>query len=118
MDTLKMILHKDLNQELQKEILSYLVFLRRKQTKIVKNRGYCDEKKGKSLYKKGKSNSPTVSTSVLMCAFAINAIEKRKVITCNIPAAFLQTSWLKEEYLNCIHFDGEMVGMICKIDKK
>ena len=33
-----------------------------------------------------------------MCSCAIDAIENRKVITCDIPAAFLQTLWPKEKY--------------------
>ena len=53
-----------------------------------------------------------------MCLCAIDAIENRNVITCNISATFLQTLWSKEKYPTYIRFEGEMVKMICEIDKK
>ena len=118
MDAVKMILHKDLDRKLQKEALSYLMFLKRKRTGVVKSRGVADGRPGRSIYEKGELSSPTVSTYALMCSCAIDAIENRKVITCDIPAAFLQTLWPKEKYPTYIRFDGEMVDMICEIDKK
>ena len=46
---------------------------------------------------------------------AINLIENRHVVTCDIPGAFLQLDWLadKPTYLR---FDGTMVDMLCEID--
>jgi len=118
MDAVKMILYKDLDRKLQKEALSYLMFLKRKRTGVVKSRGVADGRPGRAIYEKGESSSPTVSTYALMCSCAIDAIENRKVITLDIPAAFLQTLWPKEKYPTYIRFDGEMVDMICEIDKK
>ena len=42
MDAVKMVLRKDLDRNLQKEALSYLMFLKRKRTGVVKSRGVCD----------------------------------------------------------------------------
>ena len=53
-----------------------------------------------------------------MCGCAINAIEGRKVITCDIPGAFLQSDWPKDEHPTYLWFDGPMVDMICEIDDK
>lgn len=39
MDAVKMVLQKDLNRNLQKEALLYLMFLKRKRTGVVKSRG-------------------------------------------------------------------------------
>ena len=94
------------------------MFLKRKRTGVVKSRGVCDGRPCRPNYEKGESSSPIVSTYALMCSCAIDAIENRHVITCNIPAAFLQTLWPKEKYPTYIRFDGEMVKMICEIDKK
>ena len=45
----------------------------------------------------------------------MDAIEGRKVITVDIPGAFLQVDWPQHEHPGYIQFEGEMVGMICKI---
>ena len=46
MDAVKMILHKDLDRKVQKEALSYLMFLKRKRTGVVKSRGVADGRPG------------------------------------------------------------------------
>lgn len=53
MDALKMVLHKDLDRKFQKEALSYLMFLKRKQTGVVKSRGVCDGRACQGNYEKG-----------------------------------------------------------------
>ena len=58
---------------------------------------------------------PTVSIYALFASCAINAIEKREVVTCDITGAFLQSDWPsnKPTYLK---FDGIMVKMLLEID--
>ena len=46
----------------------------------------------------------------------MDAIDSRKVITVDIPRAFLQGDWPQDEHPGYIMFEGIMVGMICKID--
>ena len=49
-----------------------------------------------------------------MISCAMDAIEERKVVTCNIPGVFLQADWHKD--INChLKFEGAMVDMICDI---
>ena len=48
-----------------------------------------------------------------MCA--INAIDKRTVVTCNIPGVFLQSECPKEK-LTYLKFDGIMVDMLVEIN--
>ena len=48
-----------------------------------------------------------------MCA--VNAIEKRKVVTCDIPGAFLQSEWPKDKPMY-LKFDGIMVDMLIEIN--
>ena len=45
-----------------------------------------------------------------------SAIERRHVVTCNIPGAFLQTDWADELDDCYIHFETLMVKMICDIN--
>ena len=45
----------------------------------------------------------------------MNAMEGCKVVTCNIPGAFLQSDWPEDD--DCyIKFEGLMVDMLCRID--
>ena len=44
------------------------------------------------------------------------AMDDRKVITVDIPGAFLQGNWPQDEHPGYIMFEGIMVDMICKID--
>jgi hypothetical protein len=47
----------------------------------------------------------------------MDAIEGRKVATCDIPGAFLQADWPADR--DCyLKFEGAMVSMICDIDSK
>ena len=50
-----------------------------------------------------------------MIPCAMDAIEERKVVTCDILKAFLQADWPKD--IDChLKFEGVMVDMICDID--
>ena len=47
----------------------------------------------------------------------MDTMEGQKVVICNIPGAFLQANWLKDN--NCyLKFEGRMVKMICKINPR
>ena len=46
----------------------------------------------------------------------MDAINGRKMITVDIPGAFLQGDWPQDEHPEYIMFEGIMVDMICKID--
>ena len=50
-----------------------------------------------------------------MAMCAINSIENRHVVTCDIPGAFLQAKWPKDKP-TYLRFDGIMVDMLCEID--
>jgi hypothetical protein len=47
----------------------------------------------------------------------MDAIEGRKVATCDIPGALLQADW-PEDRDYYLKFEGAMVSMICDIDEK
>ena len=52
-----------------------------------------------------------------MGSCVMDAMEGRKVITVDIPGAFLQSDWPQDVYPCYIMFKGIMVGMICEIDQ-
>ena len=68
--------------------LSYLMFLKRKRTDVVKARGLADGRPQREFISKEESRSPTVLTYALFILFAMDAMEGRQEVTCDIPGAF------------------------------
>ena len=96
-------------------VLRYLVFLKRKRTGDVKARCCVNGRPQREYISKEESSLPTVSTYKLFISCAMHAIEIRKVVTCNIPGAFLQADWLEDN--DCyLKFEGLMVKMIGEIN--
>ena len=65
---------------------------------------------------KDKSSSPTVSLYALMGSCVMDTLNDRKVITVDIPGAFLQGEWPQDEHQGYIVFKGITVEMIYEID--
>ena len=82
---------------------------------MIKARGCADGRPQREFIGKEESSAPTVSIYALMACCGISAIERRKVITCNIPGAFLQSEWPKDKP-TYIKFEGKMVDALCDID--
>ena len=117
MDAVEMVHQKDINPELCKKALSYLMFLKRKRTGKVKARGCANGRPMREYIGKDETSAPTVSTYALFCHCIIAAIERRTVYTFDICTVFLQSPWL-EDKPTYLRFTGLMVDMICKIDPK
>ena len=64
--------------------------LKRKRTSAVKARGCAGGRPQQEFISKDESSSPTVSTLALFISCAMDAMEGRQVVTCDIPGAFLQ----------------------------
>jgi hypothetical protein len=107
----------EVNKEVWISALSYLMFLKRKRNGDVKARGCADGRPQRGYLSKDKSSSPTLSIYALIALCLLDAIDNRKVVTCNILGAFLQADWpaAKDCFLN---FENVMVDMICQIDPK
>jgi hypothetical protein len=117
MGAVKMLMPSELNKTIRFEALNYLMFLKRKRCGKIKARGCADGRPQREYISKDESSSPTVSIYALMTSCLMDAIEKRKVATCDIPGAFLQADWPAER--DCyLKFEGAMVSMICDIDPK
>jgi hypothetical protein len=117
MGAVKMLKPSEINKTIRYEALNYLMFIKRKRCGKVKARGCADGRPQREYISKDESSSPTVSIYALMTSCLMDAIEGRKVATCDIPGAFLQADWPAER--DCyIKFEGAMVSMICDIDPK
>ena len=89
MNVLWMAKRPDLKQDLLLNVLSYLMFLKRKQTGMIQTRECSDGRPQNKVIGKEESSALTVSIYVLISYCGISAIEKIKLFTCNIPGAFL-----------------------------
>jgi hypothetical protein len=115
MGAVKMLKPSEVNKNIRYEALNYLMFLKRKRCGKIKARGCADGRPQREYISKDESSSPTVSIYALMTSCLMDAIEGRKVATCDIPGAFLQADWPAER--DCyLKFEGAMVSMICDID--
>jgi hypothetical protein len=112
MGAVDMLAPSDVNKKIRFEALNYLMFLKRKRCGKVKARGCANGRPQREYISKDESSSPTVSIYALMTSCLMDAIEGRKVATCDIPGAFLQADWPADR--NCyLKFEGAMVSMIC-----
>jgi hypothetical protein len=117
MGAVKMLNPPEVNKNIRYEALNYLMFLKRKRCGKIKARGCADGRPQREYISKDESSSPTVSIYALMTSCLLDAIEGRKVATCDIPGAFLQADWPADR--DCyLKFEGAMVSMICDIDPK
>jgi hypothetical protein len=117
MGAVTMLKPSEINKNVKYEALNYLMFLKRIQCGKIKARGCADGRPQREYISKDESSSPTVSIYALMTSCFIDAIEGRKVATCDIPGAFLQADWPADR--DCyLKFEGAMVSMICDIDEE
>ena len=83
----------------------------------VKARGCADGRQQREYISKEESTSPTVSLYALMTSYLIDAIDERRVVTCDNLGAFLQGLWPQNEHPRYIKFEKViMVDMLCGIN--
>ena len=111
-----MLSSENLTWDIRKQALGYLVLLKRKRSGKMKARGCADGHPQQKYITKEESSSPTVSLYALMGLCLMDVMDERKVITVNIPGAFLQGDWPQDEHSGCIMFEGIMVDIICEIN--
>ena len=115
MDAVEVLDKSRITSDVFMNALSYLMFQKRKRSNVVKARGCADGRPQREFILKEESSSPTVSTYALFISCAMNAMEGRQVVTCDILGTFLQADWPKDN--DCyLKFEGLMVNMICEIE--
>ena len=88
---------KELTQLERQRAQEGLMLLTRKQSGDVKGRLAYNGKRTRDWISKQDKSSPTVSNESIMITCAIDAYEKRNIITLDIPNAFIQTKTPKKE---------------------
>ena len=88
---------KELTQLERQRAQEGLMLLTRKQSGDVKGRLAYNGKRTRDWISKEDKSSPTVSNESIMITCAIDAYEKRNIITLDIPNAFIQTKTPKKE---------------------
>jgi hypothetical protein len=109
----KPTLGSNLTKEQKRAALHYLMFLKQKRCGKIKARGCADGRKQRLWKTKEETSSPTVRTESVFLTAAIDAREKRAVITCDIPGAFMQADI--DEVVH-VKFEGEVAELLVKVD--
>ena len=104
-----------LSSEQKRKALQYLMFLKRKRCGRIKGRGCADGRKQRIYKDKSETSSPTVKLESLMLSSTIDAFERRKVVTCDVPGAFMQTDIDEEIH---VRLEGEMAELLASVDSK
>ena len=104
---------RSITHDMMKMSLSYLMFLERKRSGLIKARGCADGRPQQEYITKLEPSSPCVKTHALFLSCIVGAFENRGVVVADIPAAFLSADW-PENAPDChIRFEGVMVEMLC-----
>jgi hypothetical protein len=90
------------------------MYLNQKRCGRIKGRGCADGRKQR-LYKtkKEETSSPTVSTEALLLTSLIDAGEERKVVTVDIPGAFMHADM---DELVHMRLSGPMAELLVRVD--
>ena len=97
----------------KKAALKYLMFLKEKRCGKIKGRGCADGRKQRLYKTKDETSSPTVTIESLFLTSMVDARERRKVITVDIPGAFMQAD--VDELIH-VKLEGDVALLLIKID--
>jgi hypothetical protein len=104
-----------LTREEKQAALNYLMFLKKKRCGRIKGRG-CDDGRKQRLYKtKEETSAPTVAIESVFLTSVVDAKEGRRVITLDIPGAFMQTDI--DEVIH-VRLEGAMARLLVKVNPK
>jgi hypothetical protein len=103
----------DLTNAQKRASLENLMYLKQKRCGRIKAHGCTDGRK-QQLYKtKQETSSPTVTTEALFITSTIDAEERRKVVTVDIPGAFMHSDM---EELVHVRLSGPMATLLVRVD--
>ena len=104
-----------LSDEEKKSALSSLIFLKEKRNGTVKARSCANGSVQRSHVAKEEAASPTVALESVFVTAAIDARENRKVVTIDIPGAFLHAT--NDDYV-VMRMNGTLAELMAKTDPK
>ena len=103
----------ELTRDQRRAALRYLMFLKQKRCGRIKGRGCADGRKQKVYKTKEETSSPTIHIESLFLSCMIDAMEKRNVVTLDIPGAFMQADI--DELIH-VKLVGELADLLIKVD--
>jgi hypothetical protein len=104
---------KDLSLQERRDALAYLMFIKEKRCGTIKARGCADGRKQRVYKTKEETSSPTVRTESLMLSCVIDAKERRKVLTADVPGAFMQVDVDEVVHVRLV---GPLAILLTKVD--
>jgi hypothetical protein len=103
----------DLTNAQKRASLEYLMYLKQKRCGRIKARGCADGRKQRLYKTKQETSSPTVTTEALFITSTIDAEERRKVVTVDIPGAFMHSDM---DELVHVRLSGPMATLLVRVD--
>jgi hypothetical protein len=103
----------ELTADQKKQALASLIFITEKRCGRIKSRACVNGSKQRDYIPKETTASPTVMNDSVMIQSAIDAHEGRKVVTCDIPGAFLHAD-LDEEVVMLLR--GQLAELMVQVD--
>ena len=103
----------ELTRAQKRASLEYLMYLKQKRCGRIKGRGCADGRKQRLYKTKEETSSPTVSTEALFLTSLIDAEEERKVVTVDIPGAFMHSDM---DELVHMRLSGPMAELLVRVD--
>lgn len=89
------------------------MFLKQKRCGRIKGHGCADGRKQRLWKNKEDTSSPTVRTESVFLTAIVDATERRQVLTCDIPGAFMQADI--DELIH-VKFEEELADLLVKVD--
>ena len=87
------------------------MFLKQKRSGKIKGRGCVDSRKQRLYKTKEETSLPTITIEALFLTCIINALEKRYVVTCDVPGAFMHADM--DELIH-VKPEGELAEFLVK----
>ena len=112
-DVLRPISLENLTRDKMRRALRLIMLVKEKRDGTVKGRGCCDGSGQRGFINEFDATSPTVSTEALAISCAVDVYEERKVMTVDIPGAYLHCHMDSEEY---VLLEGVLVDLYLKVD--
>jgi hypothetical protein len=103
----------ELTAEQKREALNSLIFITEKRCGKIKSRACVDGSAQRAHAEKGAAASPTVMNDSIFITSSIDAHEGRKVVTCDIPGAFLHAD-LDEEVIMLLR--GQLADLMVMVE--
>jgi hypothetical protein len=103
----------ELTKAQKRAALEYLMYLKQKRCGRIKARGCADGRKQRLYKTKEETSSPTVTTEALFITSTIDAEERRKIATVDIPGAFMHADM---DELVHVRLSGPMAALLVRVD--